>query len=62
METAREYLRLRIRAKGSRIEDGEVVGETKSGYENVMREIDRIAPLLEDYANKKIKDFIENTR
>lgn len=57
METAREYLRLKIISKGGYIENGKVVNETTSGRENVMREINWIAPLMEDYANKKIEDY-----
>ncbi len=57
METAEQYLRLRIISKGGYVENGKVVGETLSGRDNVMREINWIAPLMEDYAKKKIEDF-----
>lgn len=61
MEDAREYLRLRIISKGGYIKDGKVVNETIDGYNNVMRDINWIAPMMESYAYKKIQAFkIEN--
>lgn len=49
-QTAREYLRLKIISKGGYVENGKVVNETIAGYNNVQKEIEWIAPLMEDWA------------
>lgn len=58
-EAAKKFLRLRIISKGGYVENGEVKGETVSGYNNVMTDIILRTPNLVEFSctNEAVKEY-----